>query len=179
IAVHQPRQHEADDRIDHAEDDGMARHRLEIFPAALERAVQVGNTDGADDGASRRAGCIDICDISLNWRGHGRCLPLRQRPQFRATRRALLRRSPQAITIRPGAQETELAVSRTVMAWYSQKPPLSCSSFGDCRIGNPVACGVELICDPGPRRCRQPTKAPRISTASSSSLGAKHEYFRN
>src|SRR5215475_11992603 len=32
---------------------------------------------------------------------------------------------------------------------YSQLQPLSCSSFGDRRTGNPVACGVELRSDPG------------------------------
>src|SRR5436190_24155137 len=112
--MYQPCQHEADDRIDQAEDDGMARHGLEVFPAKLERAMQVGNTDGADDGSSRRIGATDICDISLMLRGHGRCLPLRQRPQSCATRRAPLRRSRKAITIRPGAKETELAMSQTI-----------------------------------------------------------------
>src|SRR5262245_41371002 len=35
-----------------------------------------------------------------------------------------------------------------LMIWYSQLCPLSFSSFGYCRIGKPVGCGVELICDP-------------------------------
>src|SRR5215510_12406233 len=112
--MYQPSQHEADDGIDQAEDDGVARHRLEIFPAELECAMQVGNTDGANDGSPRRIGSTDICDISLRLHGHGRCLPLRQRPQSCATRRAPLRRSRKAITIRLDAKETELAMSRTV-----------------------------------------------------------------
>src|SRR5690242_20797972 len=33
---------------------------------------------------------------------------------------------------------------------YSQLWSLSCSSFGDCRIGNPVGGGVESSCDPRP-----------------------------
>ena len=39
---------EAKHRIDHAEDDGVARDGLEIFPADLQRPMQVGKTDGAD-----------------------------------------------------------------------------------------------------------------------------------
>src|SRR5689334_24964724 len=38
-----------------------------------------------------------------------------------------------------------------LMRWYSQLCPLSCSSFGDCRIGKPVGGRVELICDPPAR----------------------------
>src|SRR5215470_19330875 len=48
-----------------------------------------------------------------------------------------------------------------LMRWYSQLCPLSCSSFGDCRIGKPVGCGVELTCDPRPGCCRKTSKAPR------------------
>src|SRR5262245_26208975 len=113
--MHHSRQHEANDGIDQAEENGMAGHGLEIFPAKLQRTMQVGNADAANDGYSRRVGGSDICDISLIWRGHGRRLPLRRRPQSRATRRALLRRSRKAITIRPETRkETELAMSRTV-----------------------------------------------------------------
>ena len=75
--MNESREHQAEYRIDHAQDDGVARDRLEIFPAQLQRPMQVGQANGPDDG-SRRAilgGSVGVCDISLILRGHGRRLP--------------------------------------------------------------------------------------------------------
>ena len=53
IAEHRARQHQSEHRIDHAENDGVAGHRLEILPAEPQRPVQVGQADGSDDWRSR------------------------------------------------------------------------------------------------------------------------------
>ena len=50
IAKRRTREQKAEDRIDHAEDDGVAWHRLEILPAELQGAMQIGKADGADFG---------------------------------------------------------------------------------------------------------------------------------
>src|SRR5260370_34006543 len=59
------------------EDDGVARHRLEIFPAEPERFRQVGNADGADDRRSRGVlrRLSQLCDVARVWCCHGRGLP--------------------------------------------------------------------------------------------------------
>src|SRR5260370_19192736 len=61
------------------EDDGVARHRLEIFPAEPERFIQVGNADGADDRRSRGVlrRLSQWCDIARVCRCHVRRLPYR------------------------------------------------------------------------------------------------------
>jgi len=48
IAGHRARQHQSKDRIDHAENDGVAGNSLEIFPTEPECPAQIGKADGPD-----------------------------------------------------------------------------------------------------------------------------------
>ena len=58
VAEHSAGKAEAEYRIDHAENDRVARDFLEILPAEPQRVVQIGQTDPADDGT---------CGVVLRW----------------------------------------------------------------------------------------------------------------
>jgi len=66
IAEHRACQHEAEDRIDRAQDDGVTRHGLEIFPPKSKRVVQIGNADAINRRARRcwGIGVNERCDIA-------------------------------------------------------------------------------------------------------------------
>ena len=70
--MNESREHQAEYRIDHAQNDGVARDRLEIFPAAFERVVQIGELDGSDYRSSRICGLGHCGDIALVECDHGR-----------------------------------------------------------------------------------------------------------
>ena len=125
IAEHRARQHQAEHRIDHAEDDGVARHRLEILPAEPQRLVQVGQADGSDDRCSRGVlrRLSQWRDIAWDMVWPWSLSPLPQRPQFRAGR------SAQAAVCgndhdqaRREDRKPKLAMSRTEPSAYSQSP---------------------------------------------------------
>src|ERR1700736_6006424 len=131
IAEHHARQHQAEHRIDHAEDDGVAWHRLEIFPTEPKRLVQVGQADGPDDGRSRVVlGAVlrrfsRGRDIAGVWCGHGRYLPCRG---GRISRRS----SAQAAFLgndhdqaRREDRKPKLAMSRTEPSAYLESAMLS------------------------------------------------------
>ena len=126
VAEHRARQHQSEHGIDHAEDDGVARNSLEVFPAELQRPMQVGEADGSDHWRSRGilSALRQRCDTALNWSaliwsGHGRRLPLA------AAFRALLGRK-RAVSknehdqARRADRSVKLAMSRTECAAYSQ-----------------------------------------------------------
>jgi len=52
-AKHAARQDQSEHRIDHAKEEGVARHCLEVFPTFPQRLVQVGKADLADGGFGR------------------------------------------------------------------------------------------------------------------------------
>ena len=102
IAEHRTRQHQSEHRIDHAQNDGVARHRLEILPAQPQRRVQVGQTDGPDDWRGRdfrrgRAEGVTLpgYDVAIS------LSPFWRRPARLA---GCKRPSAETITIRPDAK---------------------------------------------------------------------------
>ncbi len=48
VAERQPEQDDAEDGVDHAEKQCVARHRLEVFDALPERIIEVGDADRTD-----------------------------------------------------------------------------------------------------------------------------------
>ena len=137
IAEHGARQHQSEHRIDHAEDDGVARHRLEILPAKPQRLVQIGKPDVSDDGSSRLilCGLSHWTDIAGIWCGHGRYLPCRSGRISRPFERAGGRLA-ETIAIRPDAKTGN--PDRPCRELNHQRTPNSRgrrSRFGDCWIG--------------------------------------------
>ena len=51
VAEHRARQHQSQQRIDHAQDNGVARNSLEVFPAKPQRLVQIRKMNRSDDGS--------------------------------------------------------------------------------------------------------------------------------
>src|SRR6185437_9052260 len=123
IAEHGARQRQAEHRIDHAQDDGVARYRLEILPAEPQRGVQVGQADGADNRRGRGIGCgpANWCDIALVGCRHVvspfRCLPCGGVACQRYKRTVRGNDHDQA---RREDRKAKLALSRTERPAYSQ-----------------------------------------------------------
>jgi len=78
MAQHPARQNQSEHRVDHAQENGVARHRLEILPPLQQRLLEIGKTDGPDDRSGRILCRRDLCgDIALIGTGHGHKLPCR------------------------------------------------------------------------------------------------------
>ena len=106
--------------------------------------IQAGRTARS----ARRVGSANVCDISLIWSGHGRCLPFGEAAAPTCHANGTAAPFPQSDHDQTRRERKPNWPCRELLcAAYSQLRPLSCSSFGDCRIGNPVGCGVELRCD--------------------------------
>ena len=134
----------------------MAWHGLEILPAELQRAMQIGNTDACGSPALPRLPlCTDICDIALIWSALILALPwslspFGQRPQSCATRRAQMRRSRK----RSRSDQTR-AGNRTghvANCWHQRTPnsgPIASHASVIVALASRSCLGVKLHRDPG------------------------------
>ncbi|CCE07079.1 hypothetical protein BRAS3843_1930007 [Bradyrhizobium sp. STM 3843] len=80
VAERRPGQHQAEHGIDRAQHQRVTGHGLEVFPAELQRPLQIGKIDVPDGQLGRDliAGPSVWCDIAMIG-GHGRSLPSIQR----------------------------------------------------------------------------------------------------
>ncbi|GAA0001020.1 hypothetical protein BRDID11002_10200 [Bradyrhizobium diazoefficiens] len=74
IAEDHPEQDETENRIDHADDDRVTRHRLEIFPAQAQHLFQVEQADLANGIRNRLTEQVPLDDLVGIKSGHAHTL---------------------------------------------------------------------------------------------------------